>query len=740
MKRGEEMRVGVPRVLSYFYYLPFYKKFLESLDCEMVLSSHTNGATLEKLDACPTDEPCISVKLAFPHAQELVEMKVDYLFIPTLVSGDNSSFYCPKHIGLPAMLRNGLDLTDEFIMTPRIDWRSSPRESIDEICLVGSRLGAGETETRRALYDAWIFQNRFNRLAVERKLTFPEALEQAAGLARFKRKSPYNPAAQRNAGLRVGVVGHSYILYDFIGHNIVERLREHATVLVPEMVPHREASSLLSQAGYGKELWTFEQIIVGSALYWLRRREVDCLILFGPFECGPEAVIEVFIEEEAEREDVPLLILTVDEQTAEAGLVTRLEAFLDTASSRKGNKVPAAVTGRLPGNSKENEPCEKERFIAPPFPDKRVLGFPTLGKLGGALATIFNGELASAVGPIPITRKTTELGAQLAPEFICYPLTVTIGQMRQCLEAGANTLVMVGGKGRCRLGWYAEMQEILLKRAGYDFEMLVINSPVPLARNWRPFIEVMRKFFEMRLGGRVLFCVLLALYKAALTEKAEEQLYRLRAREIRRGEAERVYRRFLDEARDAGAFASLFKSYRRFGERCRSIELSEQAPYRVRLIGEIYAVFEDYVNHEIARSLGSLKDIRIEVEREITVINWFRQNILHSPSATRRHRQIIDAARPYLDDMVGGHGLDSIGLAALAPRERVDGLVHLWPFTCMPEIIAQSILTRVVRELDLPLLTVIINEQSGEAGLQTRIESFAHILRERNLEKEVPVR
>jgi len=81
-----------------------------------------------------------------------------------------------------------------------------------------------------------------------------------------------------------------------------------------------------------------------------------------------------------------------------------------------------------------------------------------------------------------------------------------------------------------------------------------------------------------------------------------------------------------------------------------------------------------------------LPDIRIEVQREITVMNWLRHNILKSPALLLRHRRINAAAKPYLQESVGGHGRESVGLAALAPREGIDGVVHLWPFTCMPRL------------------------------------------------------
>ncbi len=335
-----------------------------------------------------------------------------------------------------------------------------------------------------------------------------------------------------------------------------------------------------------------------------------------------------------------------------------------------------------------------------------------------------------------MTRRTAELGEELAPEFICYPFAVTIGQMRQCLEAGANTIVMVGGKGRCRLGWYAELQEILLKRAGYNFEMLVIDSPLPLRKNFSNFTRTVKSLYSPGLGGKIAAGALLAYYKAMLTEEAEARFYRLQAWESLRGSAHTLFRRFLQCVNKAASYGSLRACFLDYRNSCAALELDPGAhPLKVRVIGEIYAVFEEYVNQELARTLGSLPDIRIEVQREITVMNWLRHNVLKNPALLIRHHMISKAAKPYLEESVGGHGRDSVGLAALAPMEGIDGVVHLWPFTCMPEIVAQSILTRVSRELGFPLLTVIVNEQTGQAGLKTRLESFAHVLHERRAGK-----
>ena len=148
-------------------------------------------------------------------------------------------------------------------------------------------------------------------------------------------------------------------------------------------------------------------------------------------------------------------------------------------------------------------------------------------------------------------------GQELAPEFICYPFAVTMGQMRQCLEAGANTIIMVGGKGRCRLGWYAELQEILLRRAGYKFEMLTIDSPFPLRDNYSSFMRALAAFYNPGLGGKIAACALLAFCKALFTERAEARFYELQARESSRGAAYSIFQRFLRRVNEAAALGSV---------------------------------------------------------------------------------------------------------------------------------------------------------------------------------------
>ncbi len=712
------MKVGIPRAMGYYYYYPFYKVFLESLGVEVVVSPYTNKKTLDSITDCPTDEPCISVKLVFPHVRKLIEMGVDRIFLPVLASGGEDSYFCPKHIGLPFMVKNSLNLSDKFLLSPRVDirdCRDGGRKTF--IKMAEEHFGASTEKALLAYVRAQIAQNKFNRLTAERKIVTPEAFALLHGDPVQKRNRPYNEGVVYDENICTGIIAHSYTLHDYIGHNLADRLKEYGRILTPEMVFPEDAYRYISTIYEGEKLWSFEIQMVGSALQWLSTGAVDRLILLGPFECGPEAIIENFLEEECARHQVPFLILTVDEQTGEAGMVTRVEAFMDTAGAKKIKEIRT----------------EKLKALKLTRKEKIVLGTPSMGNLDLVLDSMFR-ELGIETIIQPISRKTVELGLEISPEFICFPMVVTIGQMREALEKGANTIFMVTGKARCRLGWYAQVQETLLKNAGYDFEMVAIGAPFPLKHNTGKFIKSLRRLTCHTKWTKLIGTLQRSYQRAVLLDKAENELFYRRAVELNRGEADVAYTKFKSNITKAYSRKEIIKSFNLFMDEIMSMPVNEEVvPYRIRIIGEIYAVLEGVINMNIIKTLGSFPDQRIWVDREISSSNWFRQNVLKDRELLKRHDVIERAAAPFINEMVGGHGLESVGLSVLAPEENIDGIVHLFPFTCMPEIVAQNILIRVTAENEIPILTIITNEQTGEAGIQTRLEAFLDILEERRM-------
>ncbi|MEW5762657.1 MAG: acyl-CoA dehydratase activase-related protein [Bacillota bacterium] len=701
--------VALPRAMFYYYLYPFFRTFFEEIGVKVAVSPPTTKKTLDRMEFCPTDEPCLAVKLLFAHAKELLEAGHQDLFVPCLVSLEPRNFCCPKFIGIPYMLKNALK-NGARIHMPRIEVYGRKQEWRETFVSLGAYFDVPRSKVLDALDRAWRLQHRFEEALVEKRLTTVEGYRLLEAGNLFGDTTPPSPREPV-----VGVVGHPYILYDSFTLDLLAEFRKYGTVLTAEMVPAAEARREVATLLEGERLWHFEARVLGAGLHLLRRRMVDKLVLVGSFECGPESVIESYLEEEANRQGIPFLLLTLDEHTGEAGLVTRIEAFMDVSPSRNLSVPPPETTPVLPG----------------PRAEKFVVGLPTMGHLDLAIRSALADCGVDSIRTPAASKEVLELGKLVSPEFVCLPFVITLGQMRWLLEHGATKLLMVGGKGKCRLGWYAQIQEQILRRLGYDFEMIIIDSPLPLGERWSLFRQTIKRATNHASWLRVVKALYAGYHKMAAIDQAEKVCHRLRAFERQQGTIDRYFKQFVRRIERAGSVEEVWKLAREFREQAEAIETEATNPLRVRVVGEIWVVLEAYVNLHLERLLGSSADPRVWVDREISCTTWFHQHIFPSQEAVRRRREIKEAAAPYLDIEVGGHGQISIGLTALAKKEGIDGVIHLMPFTCMPEIVAQNIMVRISRELDIPVLTFIITDQTGEAGFETRLEAFLDILKDR---------
>ena len=85
---------------------------------------------------------------------------------------------------------------------------------------------------------------------------------------------------------------------------------------------------------------------------------------------------------------------------------------------------------------------------------------------------------------------------------------------------------------------------------------------------------------------------------------------------------------------------------------------------------------------------------------------------------------------------IGGDALESVSDVAYANERGVDGIIHVSPFTCMPEIMSQNIFPTMRENCEIPILTLIMDEQTGRAGYITRLEAFVDLMRRRKLYKK----
>lgn len=140
------------------------------------------------------------------------------------------------------------------------------------------------------------------------------------------------------------------------------------------------------------------------------------------------------------------------------------------------------------------------------------------------------------------------------------------------------------------------------------------------------------------------------------------------------------------------------------------------------ITGEFYVVLEPFSNLDVESELGKLG---VEVRRTTFVSEWTKFSLFLNPLGINEKDRIHKAALPYLKRDIGGEGWESVGEKVLHAKE-YDGIVHLAPFTCMPEIIAQNIMPSTKE--NIPVLTILCDEQITKTGMLTRLEAFVDLL------------
>ncbi|MEW6227717.1 MAG: acyl-CoA dehydratase activase-related protein [Bacillota bacterium] len=332
--------VGIPRALLYYYYYPMWKVFFESLGQRVITSGETTKAVVDAGIQVTVDEACLPVKVFHGHALALAG-RCDYIFVPRLVAVERGAFICPKFMGLPDMVRCNCKNVPKIIDSC-VNLSRTTREYIRAVYSTGRLFGNRALDILVAHNKARAALGKFAR-CVESGLTPDEAMA-AMGLeaseAEPARQATAAGSLGRNPGPKqavVGLVGHPYVIYDpFVSMNIIRRLRGMGvTVVTADMLPpaitEREAARFPKRV-----FWTLGRRLLGAGFYFLRSGSVDGCLHVSAFACGPDSLIGELLEREyAKYQNVPFTTITVDEHTGEAGIMTRVEAFVDVITRRR---------------------------------------------------------------------------------------------------------------------------------------------------------------------------------------------------------------------------------------------------------------------------------------------------------------------------------------------------------------------------------------------------------------------
>ncbi len=354
--------------------------------------------------------------------------------------------------------------------------------------------------------------------------------------------------------------------------------------------------------------------------------------------------------------------------------------------------------------------------------------FPHLGTMH-----IFCKAIAETAGipyivPPETSRKTLTLGVQHSNECICLPFKIILGNFIEALQMGADTIVMVGSGPPCRLGLYDLVQKVILEDMGLHYRWLTIPPRLTWQAIWKNYDETKELKKELTWKNILLFPhgLRMGWKKMMACEALEKLAMKVRPREVHKGETQRRLKRALFEVDQARTLRSLDRALEN-GRRL--IQQTEQdfsrSPFKIAIVGELYTVMDPHINRGVEQKLG-------ELGAEVTRTSWFSTHILRSlgkkadPFAERV--RFFEASKAYLGYDVGAECNVSIGEAIVRSQEGYDGVVHLMPFACMPETTASGILTQAGKDWDIPILTLVLDEQEIEGRIQTLLEAFVEML------------
>ena len=446
-KRRE--KIGIPMALTGWQYLPLFSVFFKAIGVEPYITAPTGRSTVKKGIESITAEPCFPVKVAFGHIAELIEQEVDYIFLPSVVTLENSfelnetSKFCPYVQSLPYQAKAAFahKLGKTKILSPVIRFGDGRKELVKSFVKLAAQLKTKPVLAKRALKKALAAQKAFEKSLIEKGSEVLSSTKDTDKLFVLISR-PYNGCdsqinlrlADKLAGLGVDMIPMDMLSFDDV--------------------------PVSDEDLHSRIYWGWGQKILRTAEVIKRDRRLFAVYLSN-FGCGPDSFLMTFFKDIMA--DKPCLFLELDEHSADAGLVTRLEAFLDSLSHYKPKeiiKTQMVKTTESIGN--------------------RKIFVPYMGDCSYGMAAAMKAHGRSA----EVMKSADEEGLLIGRKFTtgkeCLPCAITTGDMltiaqRKDFDPTKSAFFMPSTSGPCRLGMYNCLQRLVLGYAGLD--KVTIVSP-----------------------------------------------------------------------------------------------------------------------------------------------------------------------------------------------------------------------------------------------------------------------
>ncbi len=719
-------RIGIPRALLFYELYPFWQAFFKELGCEVVVSDPTSKQTIHSGAEGSVAETCFPMKVALGHVLDLMDKEIDYMFLPSVInmpcpdSRMTDSFVCPYVQSLVYTVKSAVDFTARGLKTlePVVYMQMGEKHRITALTEVGRTLGCSKSDVARAVRAAEANLSAFQKQLTDRGR---EALSEVKPNEKV-----------------VVVIGRAYNTCDS-GANleIPRKLAKMGVRCIP--MDYLPLDSVKLSGEWKNMYWRYGQKILTAAEIVADDARLYPLYLTN-FGCGPDSFVQKFFRDRLGAK--PCLVIEVDEHSADAGMITRCEAFMDSLANASGKAHGGKVY--------------KSHHIT--SESKRIVLIPNMSAVSHTLAAAFESAGMPAQALPEPDEETLEWGRQFTSGKECFPCIVTMGDMvkfvkRPDFDRDKYAFLMGGSGGPCRFGQYNTLMRMVLDQLGY--QDVPLYAPNQASSFYDDLGVVGRKLLEQ--GWKAMVA----------TDQVEKCLRETRPYEKAKGATDIAFDSSVailyDTLRADGNMVAALRECRKLFEAV-AVDRSVQKPV-IGYVGEFYVRAGAFSNQDVVRKIedlggevwaapisewflyrnvrramraklagdfallfkNNLKDIVMQkIERTYSgVFKGYLRNY-HEPTS----HQVLEMAAPYVHRSFEGEGVMTVGKSIDLLNKHCSGIVAVMPFTCMPGTIANALIKRVREDMgDFPFLNMVYD--GVEQGTsQTRLEAFMHQARE----------
>ncbi|MGM0381248.1 MAG: acyl-CoA dehydratase activase [bacterium] len=698
--------VGLNRSLLTNALFPLFSTFFKELGYEVVIPDKAREEGRRKQGAAF----CFPVELSHGYIEDLVGADPDYIFMPHVKglpvdTGQMPGTLCPLSQGESYYLRASLEeLAEDRVLSEIFDFTGGYADDFAPFWQIGRRLNCSRTSSKLAFEKAVEKQKQFEQNLTARGEKILAELEEnpdEQAIVLFGR--PYNAfSSDANLG---------------IPHKFASRGEK---IIPMDMLP-------LEDQEVEKEMyWSMGQKILKAASFVSDHPQLFGVYITN-FSCGPDSFLISYFRQQMGKK--PSLTLELDSHTADAGVDTRIEAFLDVVDRYK--KLPdeaqtiAASREFQPARIDEDKPGKPEVIDSEgqrlSLEDERVkILVPSMGETAsqGIAASMRYAGLNAEACPPPAEEELEQGRANtLCKE--CLPLQLTVGSLFKYLEDRDEDEVVVyfmpDASGPCRFGQY----NVFLRKMIREREIEDVAFFSPTAEN--SYAGMGMKFTRRAWTSIVAGDLLDEIYSSLLVLAENKE----RAIKIFNNCRQQVF-----EAIARAPWKDLKALLEKISTRLSHIPLEgdySSAP-RVALTGEIYVRSDSFSRQFLVEKLaekGIITRVSPNVEwiyytdycvqEELSAgVNWWTKftNRLAGIFKKKREKDIkdiigetglcnakpvdvenyIEAAEDIVSPELTGEAILTAGGAIEEMVDHVSGVIAVGPFGCMPNRVAEALL------------------------------------------------